>query len=92
MIGAALVQLAAVLVVVGFTLAVFALAPRLTWVAWSALGTAALLTLLGRSLRLSEWLIDLSPYTPLLMCLVLWLQAMSPTGRKGRGFSPHASW
>lgn len=65
MIGAALVQLAAVLVVVGFTVAVFALAPRLTWVAWSALGTAALLTLLGRSLRLSEWLIDLSPFSHL---------------------------
>jgi ABC-2 type transport system permease protein len=65
MIGAALVQLAAVLVMVGFTVAVFALAPRLTWVAWSALGTAALLTLLGRSLRLSEWLIDLSPFSHL---------------------------
>ncbi len=65
MIGAALVQLAAVLVMVGFTMAVFAFVPRLTWVAWSALGTAALLTLLGRSLRLSEWMIDLSPFSHL---------------------------
>lgn len=65
LVGAALIQLAAVLVMVGFTLAVFALAPRLTWAAWAALGTAALLTLLGRSLRLSERLIDLSPFSHL---------------------------
>lgn len=65
MTGAALTQLPAVLVMIGIALLLYAMLPRLTWPAWAVLGTSALLTLLGRSIRLSEWMIDLSPYSHL---------------------------
>lgn len=63
--GAALTQLPAVLVMIGAALLLYALFPRLTWPAWAVLGTSALFTLLGRSIRLSEWMVDLSPYSHL---------------------------
>jgi ABC-2 type transport system permease protein len=63
--GAALTQLPAVMVMIGVALAFYALLPRLTWPAFTVLGISALATLLGRSIRLSEWIIDLSPFSHL---------------------------
>jgi ABC-2 type transport system permease protein len=54
-----------VLVMIGVALAFYALLPRLTWPAFTVLGISALGTLLGRSIRLSEWIIDLSPFSHL---------------------------
>jgi len=50
--------------VFGALLALFGLAPRLAVPAgWTALGVVALLTLLGPTLRLPQWVMDISPFT-----------------------------
>jgi ABC-2 type transport system permease protein len=61
--GAALVQLPAVWVLAGITLALFGLAPRVAAAAWGALGVFLLLGQLGPLLKLKQWAMDVSPYT-----------------------------
>jgi len=64
MLGAALAQLPAVLVVAGVAVLLFGLLPRLcVGGGWAALGLAALLVLLGPTLRLAQWVQDISPFT-----------------------------
>ncbi|MFI5068398.1 MAG: ABC transporter permease, partial [Streptosporangiales bacterium] len=63
-LGAGLAQVPAAWLLAGLVVAVFGLAPRLSVPAgWTVLAAAALLALLGPSLRLPQWLIDLSPFT-----------------------------
>jgi len=60
---AALVQLPAVWVLTGITVAVFGLAPGLVMAGWGALVVFLLLGQLGPILGLPQWLMDLSPFT-----------------------------
>ena len=63
--GAGLAQVPAVWVMAGLAVGVFGLAPRIAVpVAWTALGVAALITLLGPAIRLSHWVLDVSPFSP----------------------------
>jgi len=60
---AALVQLPAVWVLTGITVAVFGLAPGLIMAGWGALTVFLVLGQLGSVLGLPQWLMDLSPFT-----------------------------
>jgi ABC-2 type transport system permease protein len=63
-LAAALAQIPAAWLMAGVTVALFGLVPRLAIPAgWALLGVTALLTLLGPSLRLSQWVLDLTPFT-----------------------------
>jgi len=59
----ALVQLPAVWVLAGITVALFGLAPRIAVAAWGALAAFLLLGELGPLLKLRQWAMDLSPFT-----------------------------
>ncbi|WP_229398803.1 ABC transporter permease [Micromonospora okii] len=62
--GAALAHVPAVWVLVGLTVLLFGLLPRLSvGGAWAALAACLLLGQLGSVLELSQWLLDLSPFT-----------------------------
>jgi ABC-2 type transport system permease protein len=85
--GAALVQLPAVWVLAGLTVAVFGLLPRAGIVGWVALVLCVLLGQLGELLSLPQWALDLSPFThlpklpaaPLRAGPVLWLTGLAAT-------------
>lgn len=62
-LAAALVQLPAVWVLTGITVAVFGLAPGLIMAGWGALVLFLLLGQLGPIFELPEWAMDLSPFT-----------------------------
>ena len=63
-LGAALVQLPAVWVLAGITLALYGLLPRFAASAsWGALGVFLLLGQFGELLALEQWMLDLSPFT-----------------------------
>jgi ABC-2 type transport system permease protein len=62
-LAGALVQLPAVLVLSGIAMALFGLLPRLTAVTWAALAVSAFLALFGPLLRLSQWLLDVAPFS-----------------------------
>lgn len=60
---AGLAQAPAALVIGGLAVALFGLAPRVSVaVSWSVLGVAVLMLFLGATLRLSQWVLDLSPF------------------------------
>lgn len=61
--GAALAQLPAVWAFAGLAVALFGLLPRRTELSWAALAAAVFITLVGAILRLSQWILDLSPFT-----------------------------
>ena len=60
---AALLQLPAVAVTVGFTFVLFALFPRASSSAWAVLAVWVVLAQLGQILQLPAWLLNLSPFT-----------------------------
>jgi ABC-2 type transport system permease protein len=62
LLGAALVQLPAVWVVAGIATALLGLLPRWSASAWGFLGAFLLLGELGPVLKLSRWVMDLSPF------------------------------
>lgn len=62
-LGAAAVQLPAVWVLAGITVALFGLLPRLAAVGWGVLVGCLLLGLVGAAVRLGQGLLDLSPFT-----------------------------
>jgi ABC-2 type transport system permease protein len=62
-LAGALVQLPAVLVLAGIAMALFGLAPRLAPLSWAALASSAFLVLLGPLLRLSQWVLDVAPFS-----------------------------
>jgi ABC-2 type transport system permease protein len=61
-LGAALVTVPAVWVLAGIALLLFGLMPRAVAVAWAALALCLIVGLLGTSLDLPKWLINLSPF------------------------------
>lgn len=64
LLGAALAQVPAAWLMAGVAVALFGLAPRMAVPAsWTALGVIALLTLVGPTLRLPQWVMDISPFT-----------------------------
>jgi ABC-2 type transport system permease protein len=66
LLGAALAQVPAAWLMAGVAVALFGLAPRMAASAgWAALGVIALLTLVGPTLRLPQWVMDISPFTHL---------------------------
>jgi ABC-2 type transport system permease protein len=86
MLGAALVQLPAALVLAAVAVAAFGVVPRAcAAVGWTALGLVTALSLFGPSLQLPRWAIDISPFafTPRLpggavtVPPLLWLSALA---------------
>lgn len=65
LVAAALVQVPAVMVLAGLTLALFGLVPRAMTSAWFALVAFLVLGQLGSLLQLDQWLMNLSPFTHL---------------------------
>lgn len=65
LLGAALVQLPAVWVLAGITVALFGLVPRAATAGWVALAGCVLLGQLGPVLRLDQRLLDVSPFVHL---------------------------
>jgi ABC-2 type transport system permease protein len=64
MLGAAIAQLPAALVIVGVAaLAIGALPDACVAIAWTAVGLAVLLNIFGAALQLSHWVLDISPFT-----------------------------
>jgi ABC-2 type transport system permease protein len=60
--GAALVYAPAVWTLIGAAAALFGLLPRAATLAWALLAAAAFMLLLGRTVQLPGWTIDLSPF------------------------------
>jgi ABC-2 type transport system permease protein len=65
LLGAAMVQVSAVWVLAGIAAALFGLLPKLTSLAWAALVVFLLLGQLGSLFQLSQWALDISPFTHL---------------------------
>jgi ABC-2 type transport system permease protein len=65
LLGAALAQLPATLVLVGITVAAFGFLPRFSGLGWAALVAFLFIGELGPLLRLNHWVMDLSPFTHL---------------------------
>jgi len=64
LVGAALAQAPAALVLAGLAAALFGLAPRASVAGgWTALGAVFLLLFLGALMQLPGWLLDISPFT-----------------------------
>jgi ABC-2 type transport system permease protein len=63
LLGGALVQLPAALVLVGFTIAAYGLSPRLAAAGWGAVAVFLLIAEVGPLFELSHWVMDLSPFT-----------------------------
>ncbi len=61
--GAALAQAPAALVLVGLTLAAFGLSPRWAGAGWGAVAVFLLIAEVGPLFELSHWVMDLSPFT-----------------------------
>lgn len=63
-LGAALVQLPAVWVLSGITIALYGALPRfVAFGSWAALGVFLLLGQFGELLQLDQWMLDISPFT-----------------------------
>lgn len=60
--AAGIVQLPAILVLVGVTVVLFGFAPRWSLAAWAALAVFFVIAQLGPLLQLDQWVLDLSPY------------------------------
>jgi ABC-2 type transport system permease protein len=63
LLGAALVQLPAVWILTGITVALFGLAPSWSAASWGVLVVFLATSLLGALLKFPQWLLDLSPFT-----------------------------
>jgi ABC-2 type transport system permease protein len=63
LVVAGLAQAPAALVIAGFAAALFGLAPKASVAGgWSALGVVVLILFLGAALKLSHWVLDISPF------------------------------
>jgi ABC-2 type transport system permease protein len=63
LLGATLVHAPAVWVLIGVATTLFGLVPRATSAAWAALAASVAAVLLGTTLQLPGWALDLVPYT-----------------------------
>ncbi|GAA0535902.1 exporter of polyketide antibiotics [Paractinoplanes ferrugineus] len=62
-VGAVLVQLPAIWVLTGVTVVLFGLLPRWSPAAWAGPALCLLILLVGSTLQLDQWFLDLSPFT-----------------------------
>ncbi|GAA0513166.1 exporter of polyketide antibiotics [Paractinoplanes deccanensis] len=62
-LASTLIQLPAVWVLAAVAFLLFGLAPRLSAAAWGAPALCLLILLVGQTLQLDQWLLDLSPFT-----------------------------
>ncbi|MFF5291948.1 ABC transporter permease [Paractinoplanes globisporus] len=62
-LGGVLLQLPAVWVLASVAVLLFGVLPRWSLVAWAAPAACLLILLVGETLQLSQWLLDLSPFT-----------------------------
>ncbi|HEU4349636.1 MAG TPA: ABC transporter permease [Actinoplanes sp.] len=62
-LGGVLAQLPAVWVLTAIAVLLFGVLPRYAAAAWGALAACTLLLLVGTTLRLDQWVLDLSPFT-----------------------------
>jgi ABC-2 type transport system permease protein len=62
-LGGALVQLPAVWVLTGLTVALFGLVPRMAGASWGVLTVFLLIGFVGAALQAGQWLLDVSPFT-----------------------------
>jgi ABC-2 type transport system permease protein len=84
-VGAALAQLPAALVLGGVALALFGALPRLVTVSWALIALTLLITWLGPVLQVDQWVLDLAPFThvpqlpaaELTWTPLLWLSALA---------------
>jgi ABC-2 type transport system permease protein len=65
LLGGALVQVPAVWVLSAVAVLLFGLLPRYASAAWAALALCLLLSLVGSAMGLSQWVLDISPFTHL---------------------------
>jgi len=65
LVGAAMVQLPAVWLLAGLTIAIFGLFPRLSPVAWAGPAICMLIGFTSAGVQLDEWVKDISPFTHL---------------------------
>lgn len=65
LLAGSVVQLPAVWTLSAVTVLVFGLLPRITALAWAALALCVLVSLVGQAAGLSQWALDISPYTHL---------------------------
>jgi len=64
MLGAAMAELPAALVVAGVAVAVFGLLPQVSEaVGWTVLGLVVVVNIFGQVLQMSHWVLDVSPFT-----------------------------
>jgi hypothetical protein len=64
MLGAALAELPAALVIAGVAIAAFGLLPQVSAaVSWTAVGLVVALNIFGQVVQLSHWVLDISPFT-----------------------------
>jgi polyether ionophore transport system permease protein len=63
LLGAAMAQLPAVWQLAAIAVALFGLLPRLAPAAWGALAVCLLVLMVGAAMQLSQWLLDVSPFT-----------------------------
>jgi ABC-2 type transport system permease protein len=62
-LAATMAQLPAVWVLAAVATVLFGLVPRLAGLAWGAVAACVLVLLVGSTLRLNQWLLDVSPFT-----------------------------
>jgi ABC-2 type transport system permease protein len=62
-LGGTMAQLPAVWVLAAFAVLLFGLLPRWAPVAWGALAVCLLVLLVGTTLQLDQWILDISPFT-----------------------------
>jgi ABC-2 type transport system permease protein len=62
-LGGAMAQLPAALVLAGIALALFGVIPRLTTLSWGLLAVTLVISQLGPMLRFDQWVLDIAPFT-----------------------------
>jgi ABC-2 type transport system permease protein len=65
LLAGTVVQLPAVWILSAITVLLFGVLPRLTGLAWAALAACLLFGMVGSAMGLSQWVLDISPFTHL---------------------------
>ncbi len=63
LLSAAIVYLPAIWVMVGISVALFGILPRLTSLSWVVLGLLLIINLLADFLDIDQWILNISPFT-----------------------------
>lgn len=62
-LGAALMYLPAIWLFTGISMVLFGLSPRLAPLSWAALAVVVVIDVLGEFFDISQWILNISPYT-----------------------------